>query len=166
MPEHEGSSLNANHARRLSVTCRYLDKLLAEMENALNISASRCAFPPYIADIVPAQRQVIEDYIARIRVQLVHVLEALGIERPAADIPVSRSLHATATFIDIAVEELKPEYMRGYGEVPEGPAGELRIVAGDLKHLVGQLDHYVIYGEHENPQQHPQYRERPGEESR
>ena len=57
----------------------------------------------------PPQRQVIEDYIARIRVQLVRLLDGLGIERPVADIPVSRSLHATATFIDIAVEELNPK---------------------------------------------------------
>ena len=73
MPEDDANSLNSNHERRLSVTCRYLDKLLADMENELNVSASKLAFPQYIPDIAPAQRRVIEDYIARIRAQLVRV---------------------------------------------------------------------------------------------
>jgi hypothetical protein len=38
-------SLNSNHARRLSVTCRHIDKLLADLEAALSLSDSRKAFP-------------------------------------------------------------------------------------------------------------------------
>jgi len=34
------NSLNSNHERRLSVTFRHIDKLLAEMESALNVSTS------------------------------------------------------------------------------------------------------------------------------
>jgi hypothetical protein len=115
MPEE---SLNSNHARRLSVTCRHIDKLLGDMESALRVSDSKNAFPEYLLDITPAQRRVIEDHIARIRAQLIRVLDGQGIERPGASIPVSRSLHTALTFIAIAAEELQPKYMRGYGEVP------------------------------------------------
>lgn len=153
MPEDTANSLNANHARRLSVTCRYIDKLLSDMEGALNASTSRQAFPQYVPDIAPAQRRVIEDYITRIRGQLVRVLDGQGIERPVADIPVSRSLHAVLIFIDIAVEELKPEYMRGYGQVPAAAAVELNGIAGELRGLVNQLDQYVTRGSKENLQQ-------------
>ena len=164
MPENDANSLNSNHARRLSVTCRYLDKLLADMENALNVSASKLAFPQYIPDIAPAQRRVIEDYIARIRAQLVRVLDGQEIERPAAEIPVSRSLHAVLTFIDIAVEELKPEYMSGYGEVPEAAAVELNGISGELRGLVGQLDRYVTRGSQENLQKRLERLEQAGDE--
>ncbi|MGH9547397.1 MAG: dynamin family protein [Terriglobales bacterium] len=164
MPEDDANSLNSNHERRLSVTCRYLDKLLADMENALNVSASRLAFPQYIPDIAPAQRRVIEDYIARIRAQLVRVLDGQGLERPAAEIPVSRSLHAVLTFIDIAVEELKPEYMRGYGEVPAAAAVELSGIAGELRGLVSQLDGYVMHGSEENLQRRLEQLEQVGDE--
>ena len=58
MPEE---SLNSNHARRLSVTCRHIDKQLADMENALSVARSKNAFPEYLSDITPAQRRVIED---------------------------------------------------------------------------------------------------------
>jgi hypothetical protein len=81
MPEQSANSLNSNHERRLSVTCRHIDRLLAEMESVLNISASKLAFPQYALDLSPAQRRVVEDYISRIRTQLVRVLDGQMTER-------------------------------------------------------------------------------------
>jgi GTP-binding protein EngB required for normal cell division len=164
MPEGSANSLNSNHERRLSVTCRYIDKLLADMESVLSISSSRLAFPQYTPDLTSAQRRVVEDYIGRIRAQLIRVLDGQNIERPSADIPVARSLHSTLTFVDIAVEELKPEYMRGYGEVPPQAAVELNGIAGELQGLVRQLDHYLMRGTGENLQQRLERLEQTGEE--
>ena len=164
MPEGSANSLNSNHERRLSVTCRYIDKLLADMESILSVSSSRLAFPQYIPDLTSAQRRVVEDYIGRIRAQLIRVLDGQNIERPSADIPVGRSLHSTLTFVDIAVEELKPEYMRGYGEVPPQAAVELNGIAGELQGLVRQLDHYLMRGTGENLQQRLEKLEQTGDE--
>jgi GTP-binding protein EngB required for normal cell division len=164
MPEESANSLNSNHERRLSVTCRHIDKLLADMESILNVSTSKLAFPQYAPDLTSAQRRVIEDYINRIRAQLIRVLDGQNIDRPSADIPVSRSLHATLTFVDIAVEELKPAYMRGYGEVPPAAAVELNGIAGELQGLVRQLDHYLMRGAGENLQQRLEKLEEMGDE--
>jgi GTP-binding protein EngB required for normal cell division len=161
MPEE---SLNSNHARRLSVTCRHIDKLLADMENALSVASSKNAFPEYLSDVTPAQRRVIEDYVARIRAQLARVLDGQGIERPEPSIPVSRSLHTALTFIAIAVEELQPKYMRGYGEVPPAAAVELNGIASELLGLVSQLDQYVMRGVGENLQDRLQRLEQQGDE--
>ena len=143
-------SLNSNHARRLSVTCQHIDKLLADMENAVSVSASERAFPEYIADVTPAQRQTIEDYIARIRSQLARILDGQGIERPAPRIPASRSLYTILTFIGIAAEELQPKYMRGYGEIPPAAAVDLNGIAAELLSLTHQLDQYIKGGAGEN----------------
>ncbi len=164
MPEDPANSLNSNHARRLSVTCRHIDKLLAEMESALSISTSKLAFPQYAPDVGPAQRRVIEDYISRIRAQLVRVLDGQDIERPPSDIPVSRTLHVNLTFVDIAAEELKPEYMRGYGEIPAAAAIELNGIAGELQSLVKQLDRYLTQGARENLQERLDRLEQTGDE--
>lgn len=158
------NSLNSNHERRLSVTCRHIDKLLAEMESALNVSASKLAFPQYALDLSPAQRRVVEDYISRIRAQLIRVLDGQGMERPPADIPVSRALHVNLTFVDIAAEELKPEYMSGYGQVPQAAAVELNGIAGELQGLVKQLDQYLTRGSRENLQERLQRLEQTGDE--
>lgn len=140
MPEQ---SLNSNQARRLSVTCRYIDKLLADIEGALSVADSAQAFPEYVSDITPTERQVIEDYAARIRLQLVRVLDSHGVARPEAAIPVSRSLHTSLTFIAIAAEELQPRYMRGYGEISPRAVNELTEIAETLLKLVREFDRYV-----------------------
>jgi len=153
MPEE---SLNSNHARRLSVTCRHIDKLLASMENALAVADSKQAFPEYLSDVTPAQRRVIEDYIARIRLQLARVLDGQSIERPEPFIPVSRCLHSALTFINIAAEELQPKYMRGYGDVSTAAAADLNRIAAELVSLTTEFDRYVtseIHGPTQSPEE-------------
>lgn len=145
MTKNSANSLNSNQERRLSVTCRYIDKLLGDMETSLNVSASKSAFPLYAPDVSSVQREIVEDYISRIRAQLVKVLDSHGVARPTSDIPVSRSLRANLAFINIAVEELNPEYMKGYGEVSPAAAAELRQISAELQVLATQLDRYLAH---------------------
>jgi GTP-binding protein EngB required for normal cell division len=135
--------LNEFQRNRLSVTCTYIDKLLQDVEEVLNATASKSPFPKYVADISPAQRRVIEDYIARLRAQLLRVLEGIRIPVPPARISAVHSLRTALTFIDIAVEELKPRYMRGYGEVPESAQETLNGIVAELDGLVRQLNTYL-----------------------
>lgn len=130
----------------------------------ISVASSKNAFPEYLSDVTPAQRRVIEDYIARIRGHLTRVLDGQGIERPEPSIPVSRSLHTALTFIAIAAEELLPKYMRGYGEVPPAAAVELNGITGELLSLVGQLDQYVMRGAGENLQERLVRLEQQGDE--
>jgi GTP-binding protein EngB required for normal cell division len=139
-------SLNEFQANRLRITCQYIDKLLGEIEGILNTAGSKSAFPRYSADIAPAQRRTVEDYIARVRAQLIRVLEGQGIRREEPSIPASRAVHVTLSAIDIAAEELKPKYMRGYGDIPEIVALELNGIAGELSSLVSRLDRYLSQG--------------------
>jgi GTP-binding protein EngB required for normal cell division len=139
-------TLNPFQANRLRVTCHYIDKLLGEIEEILNSAGSKTAFPRYAADISPAQRRTIEDYIARVRAQLVRVLEGQSIAPEKPSIPASRAVHVHLGAIDIAVEELKPNYMRGYGEVPQGAATELNGIVGELSGLIQRLDRYLSEG--------------------
>ena len=144
--QNSRETLNPFQANRLRITCQYIDKLLFEVEEILNSAGSKTAFPRYAEDILPTQRRTIEDYIARVRAQLVRVLEGQRIAREKPSIPASRAVHVHLGAIDIAVEELKPKYMRGYGEVPEGAATELNGIVGELSGLVQRLDRYLSEG--------------------
>ena len=139
-------TLNEHQARRLRITCQYADELLSDLEGILNESASKIAFPRYISDIAPAQRRIIEDYTARIRAQLVRVLDGQGIPREPSSIPASRAIAVTLVSLDISVEELKPKYMRGYGDVSEVTATELNGIVGELHGLITRLDRYLAEG--------------------
>jgi len=139
-------TLNPFQATRLRVTCQYIDKVLGEIEEILASTSSKAAFPRYATDILPAQRRTIEDYIARLRAQLIRVLDGQGIARQEPSIPASRAVRVHLGAIDIAVEELKPAYMRGYGVVPDGVATELNGIVGELSGLVQRLDRYLSEG--------------------
>jgi GTP-binding protein EngB required for normal cell division len=138
--------LNEFQARRLRVTCQYIDKLLSEISEILHASSSKAAFPRLLPDIAPAQSRIIEDYLVRLRAQLVRVLDGQGIAREKPSIPASRAVHVALGTIDIAVEELKPHYMHGYGDLPEAAATELNGIVGELRGLVSKLDRYLLEG--------------------
>lgn len=135
--------LNEFQANRLRVSCQYIDNLLGEIETILDVEASKAAFPRYSCDVTAQQRRMIEDCVAQIRAQLARALEGQHISKEKPSIPASRAVHVTLGAIDIAAEELKPRYMRGYGQVPEKAAAELNGIAGDLQDLVKQLDSYL-----------------------
>lgn len=143
---NSAASLNEFQAQRLRITCQYIDKVISETEEILNSAASKAAFPRYIQDVTPAQRRTLEDYFERIRAQLARVLDGQGIPRPDALCPTSRAVSTSLTVIDIAAEELRPRYMRGYGEVPPELATELEGISGELRGLVARVNQYLMQG--------------------
>jgi len=47
-------TLNANQRQRLLITCKHVDKLLEDIEETMNATASKSVFPSYAADITPS----------------------------------------------------------------------------------------------------------------
>jgi len=54
-----------------------------------------------------------------------------------------RGFGLASTFVDIAVEELRPSYMRGSGAVPEDAVSELNGVVHELRSLVTGMERYL-----------------------
>jgi hypothetical protein len=139
----QGKLFNEFQQNRLSVSCNYIDQLLKDIEEVVNSTASQSPFPRYVPDISPAQRKEIEDYIARFRVRLVRVLESVQIPLPIGSISALHSLKTTLSCIDIAVEELRPRYMHGYGELPPPAQEALNGIVAELNDLVRQFNSYL-----------------------
>jgi GTP-binding protein EngB required for normal cell division len=139
----ERGALNDTQQRRLNVTCKYIDKLLSDIEQALHSAASQSPFPRYVVDIAPAQVRVIEDYIGRLRSQLLRALDWQHMRPDSAEIPVTRSVLTDLAFVDIAIEELRPSYMSGCGPVPEDAVSELNGVVHELRSLVASMERYL-----------------------
>jgi len=135
--------LNEHQKTRLRITCQYIDKLLNDIENILHAATSQSSFPRFIVDINPAQVRVIEDYIRRLRSQLVRTIAWQQMKPKPPEIPVTRAVLTHLAFVDIAIEELKPHYMRGSGHVPEDAVSELNGVVYELRSLVGGMERYL-----------------------
>ncbi|MGC2637767.1 MAG: dynamin family protein [Acidobacteriaceae bacterium] len=135
--------LNGSQQNRLRITCQYIDKLLCDVEHILHQATSQSAFPRYVIDVAPAQVRVIEDYIRRLRGQLLRALEWQHLKANSPEIPATRAVLTNLAFIDIAVEELRPGYMRGSSEVPRDAVDELNGVVHELRFLVEGMERYL-----------------------
>ena len=140
MPEPEAGGdktrkrgeLNEAQKRRLSITCVYIDGLLGDIERALHCATSESPFPA-ILWMFPRQKHFESKSTSRIASELLRVLEWQSLKPEPPHIPVSRSVLTDLSYIDNAIEELKPRYLRGSGPVPEELIGELNAAIGDLR---------------------------------
>ena len=75
-------SLNSSHKHHLQTSFKYVDELLSDVESILVSSTSKSPFPKYRGDLSPVQIKGVQDYIARIRAQMIQVLKSQGISPP------------------------------------------------------------------------------------
>lgn len=146
--------LNEAQQRRLLVTCGYIDGLLCDIEHALHPETSKSPFPHYLLDVTSGQAREIENHITRLRTELLRVLAWQRLEPEPPEIPVTRSVLTDLSFIDNAVEELNPSYMRGCGVVPDDALDELNRAIHGLQTLVREMTTYVRHEVRENVRLH------------
>lgn len=147
-----GEALTENHQRRLRIHCAHIDKLLSDTEKILHSSEGLSVFPRYLPDLTSAQTRTIESYIQQLRSRLIHVLAWQGMTPETPTIPASRAVGVNLAFVEIAIEELKPKYMRGSGAIPEGALVGLNGVVQELNSVALRLSRYVAVELNENLQ--------------
>jgi len=138
--------MNENHQRHLIATFRYVDKLLAEAEQILVNAGSHLPFQEYSPDSTPVQRKVIQDYSARIRQAMARIMAEQDLPRPA---PVSGALWAAQNhfaFASIAVAELEPNHLRGYGELTDADCQAVGAIVADLNALIDRVRAFLAAG--------------------
>jgi hypothetical protein len=129
---------NEAQQRRLLASARHADKLLGEIEQILRAADSKSPFPKYRPDVAPHQALLLASHIARFRNHLSRVLTAAGIEHDRPPFSALHAIRVTLAFVRIAVEEMAPEHLRGYGELPETAAEYLRGLSAELEGLSGR----------------------------
>ncbi len=77
---------------------------------------------------------------------MLRAAEGFHLERPKPPFAAGHSIRTILTFADIAFEELRPKYMRGYGELPESVIPELNGLADELQGIVARMDAYLAGG--------------------
>lgn len=153
-PEDAATGLNSSHKLHLLSSAQHADKLLGDVESILSASKSKSAFKKHKSSLLPAQVKVVEDYVARIRTQLVRVLEAEGIPLPEPGFESVHAMRVTLAFVRIAFQECTPNRMRGYGEIPESEVRTLNGLVDEMVSAVDKLDSYLARGLAEDLEAH------------
>jgi hypothetical protein len=134
------TDLKENHKRSLLIGFRYVDDLLSDIERIMATSMDpQSPFEKYVADIRPAQQKIIAADIAHIRIVMCRILESKGINVKHPGISAVSAIRTAIHFADIAMEEKRPKYMRGYGELTEEAVRELNEVASQMQKLLKQI---------------------------
>jgi GTP-binding protein EngB required for normal cell division len=138
--------MNSSQKLYLRVSCQHIDDLLEGIEEILQSATSKSPFPRYILDLSPAQIRVVEDYIRRLRTQLIRTLAWQNIDIPEPTIPATRAITTRMAFVDIALDELRPSSMRGSGSLNPEAALQLMGVVRELGALSEALSTYMYQG--------------------
>ncbi len=139
--------LNEYHQRQLRVSFQHIDSILTEVEHIFADTQSSSPFNRYSRDTTPIQQKVARDYIVRIRAAMARIMQEQQI--PFGD-PHCGSRWAANTsllFADIAVEELRADRMRGYGQISDEGQDLLETITSELHSLIGKLQAYLAQGD-------------------
>jgi hypothetical protein len=135
-PSSEG--LNENHQRRLLATAQYIDRLLGDVESIL--AGTESPFAKYLNDLRPEQAQAVGASLVTLRSALVRALASARIALGPPRFSALYTIRTNLGFIEIAIEELRPRYMHGYGAVPPAAGDVLDAIADDLQNTVRRVD--------------------------
>jgi GTP-binding protein EngB required for normal cell division len=139
-------ALNENHQRHLLSTFQYVDNLLSEAEHIMASAGSASPFQEYSQDTTPIQRKVTHDYIVRVREAMRRILDELKIpvRRPISGAHWAAQGHVN--FAGIAVTELEPAHMRGYGALSEADARTMTVIVAELNAAIRRLAGFLAQG--------------------
>jgi hypothetical protein len=132
------AGLGENHKRRILATFQYADELLSQSLSA-RATAQTDLQSRGVQDFTPSELLRVESDMERIRQQMRSFLERFQIALPGRSTPSRWILKTNLTSLDLALEELYPRKMRGYGEMGSAAASELERTLQEIRKLVSQL---------------------------
>jgi GTP-binding protein EngB required for normal cell division len=130
--------LNENHKRRLVAAFEHADELLNRSLEAVTPSRTG-QFSRYIHDMSSSDLHWVESYVDKIRDQIYSLMQRFQVEVPSPSIASSWALKTGLISLDIALEDLYPEKMKGYGAIDETTASELTWTLQEIRRLLNQL---------------------------
>lgn len=138
--------MNENHARHLLTTFRHIDNLLSEAEHIMATAGGGSPFAEYRQDTTPVQRKVVHDYVERVREALGQAMTDLELPQPAPVCGAMWAVSGRVTFTHIAVADMEPQRMRGYGALSEEDVKRINRAVAELNAAVGRLIAYLSKG--------------------
>lgn len=106
--------------RALAAHFVYLDELLAKTQAACGVSHANGLFYRYELDVPRARLSTVLEGITRFRHQLDMFSSTWGLDLPAQPVLSSRALAVDFQFLDIALDEMSPHMLSGYGSLGDG----------------------------------------------
>jgi hypothetical protein len=121
---------------------QYADRQLEASLHSLAPS-TQPLFSGYIQDVSPAQARYVECYAEKIRRQMTRLLEKCDIEVPSPSTSAMGRVRTSLTSLDLTLEDIHPEKLRGYGKIDPAAARDLSWTLQETRGLVSRLLAYL-----------------------
>ncbi|MFT4063648.1 hypothetical protein [Paraburkholderia sp.] len=132
-----GVGTSVRHA--LAAHFVYLDELLAKTQAACGVARTSRLFYRYELDVPQASRSAVLEGVARFRRQLDAFGARWGLDLPAQQVLSSHALAVDLRFLDIALEEMSPLALSGYGSPGEDFVLDYESLRKALRAEVGNM---------------------------
>jgi GTP-binding protein EngB required for normal cell division len=144
-----------NPSQKQSVLFGFLDvhRRMAELEAMIAQAGISSPFSQFVGDLSPTEIKVVLDYFARVRTTMLACLQEADIPLDVRRTSTRWSLQVGTTFLHIAVAEMAPERLRGYGPLDSADAKTIIKIQQDLYRLFDRLSAYLRQGLGQDMQQ-------------
>ena len=137
-----------NESQKHSVLFSFLDfhRRMAELEATISQSTVSSAFSQYVNDLSPTESKVVQDYFARIRTTMLACLQDAGIPLEVRRTSLRWALQTGTIYLHVAIAEMAPERLRGYGPLDNADARTSVKIQQDLNRLIDRISTYLRQG--------------------
>jgi hypothetical protein len=135
-PDDRAQLLTPPQTNHFLAGFRQIDRLLCSIEDVVQ-GGEGGLFPRIAPDLTGRQKDLLLGFVAAMRKSMADILASHQMAVPEARTTASHAVRSALTFIDIALSDLRPKVMRGYGEVSEDAAEALQRIVAELRRLQG-----------------------------
>jgi hypothetical protein len=119
---------------------------MSELEAVLTQSTEPSPFAQHTNDLSPTERKVVQDYFAHLQAVMLDCLRDAGIALDVHRTSARWAAQVGMTGIDIAIAEVSPDRLRGYGPVDPAAATQVATLQQALRRLVQRVAAYLRQG--------------------
>jgi GTP-binding protein EngB required for normal cell division len=120
-----------------------VESRLKQMEALLVQGTRRYPLNEYVGDLSPTETKVVADYFARIRSTMQTCLEKHHIPIEVRPTSLRWAVQCGMTMLDVALADLGPKRLQGYGSIDEAGRQEVQSIQQELTRLTDRVSAYL-----------------------
>jgi hypothetical protein len=117
-------------------TFRHVDDLLWRVERLLATAGEQSPLQRYENDSTSEQRSRFQALVNEVREAMERILKSNDIHEHLAPIKATHAVNSLFLLASVAVEELRPKHLRGYGKLSDNDAQRMERLVDDLQGLL------------------------------
>jgi GTP-binding protein EngB required for normal cell division len=137
---------NGSQASYVVGRLRHVEELLTRAVDELDPAKGSPLFHRTTYDASPTQRRLLQDYLEQLRFVIQRFMQAQSLQDSSAPISGLWSFQTALSFALIAIEEMRPQYLRGYGTLDEEASIVAQRFVADAQTLLKRVSSYLATG--------------------